>query len=65
MKTAEYESSSFRLIGRLRKRLQVGHKIQVMVYEGRMELIPFRPIRQARCFLKGIDTDVEREVDRP
>lgn len=44
--------------------LQVGHKIQVMVYEGRMELIPVRPIRQARGFLKGIDTDVKREVDR-
>ncbi|MFH1114637.1 MAG: AbrB/MazE/SpoVT family DNA-binding domain-containing protein [Pseudomonadota bacterium] len=44
--------------------LQVGHKIQVMVYEGRMELIPVRPIRQARGFLQGIDTDVKREVDR-
>jgi AbrB family looped-hinge helix DNA binding protein len=44
--------------------LQVGHKIHVMVYDNRIELIPVKPIRQARGFLKGIDTTVEREVDR-
>ncbi len=44
--------------------LRVGQKIKVMVYEGRIELIPVRPIRHARGFLKGIDTDVKREVDR-
>ena len=44
--------------------LEVGHKIRVVVYEGRIELIPVKPIRQARGFLKGIDTNVKREVDR-
>ena len=28
------------------------------------KLIPVRPIRQMRGFLKGIDTSVEREADR-
>jgi AbrB family looped-hinge helix DNA binding protein len=44
--------------------LQVGHKIQVMVYHNRIELIPVKPIKQARGFLKGIDTTVGREADR-
>lgn len=44
--------------------LRVGNKIQVMVYENRIELIPIRPIQASRGFLKGIDTTVEREPDR-
>jgi len=44
--------------------LQVGNKIQVMVYENRIELIPIRPIKETRGFLRGIDTTVERERDR-
>jgi len=44
--------------------LQVGNKIRVMVYENRIELIPVKPVRQARGFLKGIDTTIEREADR-
>ncbi len=44
--------------------LKVGHKIQVMVYENRIELIPIKPIPSTRGFLKGIDTAVEREPDR-
>jgi AbrB family looped-hinge helix DNA binding protein len=41
-----------------------GQKVQVILYENRIELIPVRPIREARGFLKGIDTTVEREPDR-
>jgi AbrB family looped-hinge helix DNA binding protein len=44
--------------------LQVGQKVHVLLYENRIELIPVRPIRETRGFLKGIDTHVEREVDR-
>ena len=44
--------------------LKVGHKIQVVVYEGRIELIPIRPIKETRGLLRGIDTTVEREPDR-
>ena len=44
--------------------LQPGQRIQVILYENRIELIPIKPIREARGFLKGIDTEVEREADR-
>lgn len=44
--------------------LQAGHKIQVIVYEDRIELIPVKRVQLARGFLKGIDTDVNREADR-
>jgi AbrB family looped-hinge helix DNA binding protein len=41
-----------------------GQKIQAILYENRIELIPVRPVRQMRGFLKGIDTTVVREKDR-
>jgi AbrB family looped-hinge helix DNA binding protein len=44
--------------------LRVGQKVHVLVYENRIELIPVRPIREMRGFLKGIDTRIEREADR-
>jgi AbrB family looped-hinge helix DNA binding protein len=44
--------------------IEAGQKVQVLVYEGRIELVPLRPLREARGFLKGIDTTVEREPDR-
>lgn len=51
---------------RVRDRLKLvpGQKVQAIVYEDRIELIPVRPIRKMRGFLKGIDTDVPREEDR-
>ncbi len=51
---------------RVRRALGIrpGQKIQVIPYEGRIELIPIKPVKQARGFLKGIDTSVEREADR-
>ncbi len=45
-------------------RLRPGQKMQVVEYEGRIELIPDRDIAELRGFLKGIDTDFEREEDR-
>lgn len=45
-------------------KLAPGQKIQVVVYENRMELIPVRPLKKMRGFLKGIDPDVPREEDR-
>ena len=44
--------------------IQPGQKIQVIQYEGRVELIPIRPMGEARGFLAGIDTAIEREPDR-
>jgi len=35
-----------------------------MVYEGRIELIPVRPISELRGFLKGKIPPFEREEDR-
>lgn len=41
-----------------------GQKVQVVVYGDRIELIPVRPAKRMRGFLKGIDTRVLREGDR-
>jgi AbrB family looped-hinge helix DNA binding protein len=39
-------------------------KIRAIVYEDRIELIPIRPIKRMRGFLKGINARVDREADR-
>jgi len=51
---------------RVRRTLGIrpGQKVQVIPYDGRIELIPLTPIKRARGFLKGIDTTVQREPDR-
>jgi AbrB family looped-hinge helix DNA binding protein len=41
-----------------------GQRVEAIAYEDRIELIPLRPIRQMRGFLKGIDTSIKREPDR-
>ena len=49
---------------RERLKLSPGQKVQALVYDGRVELIPLRPARALRGFLRGIDTAVPREADR-
>ena len=44
--------------------LSPGQKVEAFAYENRIELIPVRPAREMRGFLKWIDTAVQREVDR-
>lgn len=44
--------------------IRPGSKVQVLLYENRIELIPMKKLRRMRGFLKGIDTTVERERDR-
>ncbi len=44
--------------------LRPGQKMQVVEYNGRIELIPLRDITELRGFLKGINTEFEREDDR-
>ena len=44
--------------------LRPGQKLQVIEYAGRIELVPERDIVSLRGFLKGINTDFERENDR-
>jgi AbrB family looped-hinge helix DNA binding protein len=45
--------------------LQPGEKLQVFQYDNRIELIPVRPVREMRGFLRGIDTTLDRDRDRP
>jgi len=44
--------------------LQPGQKVQAILYQNRIELIPLKPIQAARGFLKGIHTTIDREPDR-
>ena len=44
--------------------LSPGQKVEAIMYQGRIELIPVRPIETMRGFLKGMNTTVEREEDR-
>ena len=44
--------------------LYPGQKVQVVAYHNCIELIPVRPMSEARGFLTGMDTTIEREVDR-
>lgn len=41
-----------------------GQKVQIMSYQGRIEVIPLQPIKAMRGFLPGIDTKVVREDDQ-
>lgn len=52
---------------RVRRRLgtKPGQKVQVFLYDNRIEMIPVRPARELRGFLKDIDTAIEREPIDP
>lgn len=39
-------------------------KLQAMSYQGRIEVVPLKPMKEMKGFLKGIDTTVAREADR-
>ena len=45
-------------------KLRPGQKVQAIVYRDRIELIPVKPVKRMRGFIKGIDTTVDREGDR-
>lgn len=44
--------------------LQPGQKLQVVAYNNRIELIPVRAMAEARGFLAGVETTIQREPDR-
>ena len=44
--------------------LKPGQIIQMIEYGNRIEMIPTRSIAEMRGFLKGINTDFDREEDR-
>lgn len=41
-----------------------GQKVQMLAHQNRIELIPLKPMREMKGFLKGITTDVQRDKDR-
>lgn len=44
--------------------LEPGQKLQILEMGDRIEFIVLKNIKEARGFLKGINTDIEREGDR-
>ena len=44
--------------------IESGQKVQVLTYQGRIELIPLKPMAGLKGCLKGIDTQVDRDEDR-
>ncbi len=41
-----------------------GQKIRMLTYRNRIELIPIKPMKKMKGFLKGINTEVKRDKDR-
>jgi AbrB family looped-hinge helix DNA binding protein len=44
--------------------IRAGQKLQILQFADRIEFVPLKEIKRMRGFLKGIDTDVQREKDR-
>ena len=44
--------------------IKPGQKVDMLIYEGTIVLVPLRPIEELRGFMKGIDTTIERDEDR-
>lgn len=44
--------------------IKVGAKLHAIQYRGRVELVQVRSPKEARGFLRGIDTTVPRDPDR-
>ena len=45
-------------------KLKPGQRMQILQFGERIEFILLKHIKEARGFLKGIDTSIEREEDR-
>ncbi len=41
-----------------------GQKMQIISYQGRIEVIPLKPMKAMKGFLKDIDVTVTRDEDR-
>ncbi|MCF8240994.1 MAG: AbrB/MazE/SpoVT family DNA-binding domain-containing protein [Melioribacteraceae bacterium] len=44
--------------------LRPGQKLQILEFGNRIEFLLLKDIKEARGFLRGIDTNLEREGDR-
>jgi AbrB family looped-hinge helix DNA binding protein len=45
-------------------KLSPEQKVQMVIYDNRIEVIPLRKLSEMKGFLKGIDTTVETDPDR-
>jgi AbrB family looped-hinge helix DNA binding protein len=41
--------------------IKPGQKVRLIVFGNRLEVVPVRDIREARGFLKGMNSDIKRE----
>ncbi len=48
---------------RERVRIRVGERLQVISFDDRIELVPIRPMRSMRGFLKGLNSRFVRDED--
>ncbi|MCH2155575.1 MAG: AbrB/MazE/SpoVT family DNA-binding domain-containing protein [Opitutales bacterium] len=39
--------------------LRSGEKVQMIPFDGRVEIIPSKPMKQMRGFVKGINTEID------
>lgn len=44
--------------------VKVGQKFHLIPFVDRIEFIPVKNVKEMRGFLKGIDTDIPREINR-
>ena len=49
---------------REKMRLKPGERFHVINYDGRVELVPVRKMREMRGFLRGLNSDIPRDEDR-
>ena len=48
---------------RERMQLHPGAKLQVICFDDRIELVPIRPMKKMRGFLKGLDASFDRDEE--
>jgi AbrB family looped-hinge helix DNA binding protein len=44
-------------------KIKPGQKVRLIVYGNHLEVVPVRDIHEARGFLKGMSSEIEREED--
>ncbi|MBN2425444.1 MAG: AbrB/MazE/SpoVT family DNA-binding domain-containing protein [Calditrichaceae bacterium] len=49
---------------RNRLKLKPGQKLKILQLGDRMEFVPVKELKEMKGFLKGIDTNIQREKDR-
>ena len=49
---------------RERARLEAGQAVDVLYLDGRIQIVPVRPMRELRGTMPGLDAALEREPDR-